>query len=55
MTGGTSLGRNFAEMMQKRTGVPARGADEALLCVAKGTGIALNHLDTYKKAIIAKR
>jgi len=55
MTGGTSLVRNFAEMMQKRTGVPARVADEALLCVAKGTGIALNHLDTYKKAIIAKR
>jgi len=55
MTGGTSLLRNFAETMQKRTGVPARVADDALLCVARGTGIALNHLDTYKKAIIAKR
>jgi hypothetical protein len=26
-----------------------------LYCVAKGTGIALSHLDTYKKAVIAKR
>jgi len=55
MTGGTSLLRNFAEMMQKRTGVPARIADDALLCVARGTGIAIDHLDNYKKAIIAKR
>jgi hypothetical protein len=25
-------------------------ADSALFCVARGTGIALEHLDTYKKA-----
>jgi actin-like ATPase involved in cell morphogenesis len=34
--------------------VKARIAEEALLCVAKGTGVVLNHLDTYKKSIIAK-
>jgi rod shape-determining protein MreB len=55
MTGGTSMLRNFPELVHRRTGVKATVADDALLCVAKGTGIALDHLDTYKKAIIAKR
>ena len=55
MTGGTSQLRNFAELVFRRTGVKAQVADDALYCVAKGSGIALNHLDTYKKAVIAKR
>ena len=55
MTGGTSQLRNFSELMFRATGVKARVADEALFCVAKGTGIALEHLDTYKKSIVAKR
>ncbi len=55
MTGGTSQLRNFPELMFRATGVKARVADEALFCVAKGTGIALEHLDTYKKSIVAKR
>ncbi len=55
MTGGTSQLRNLPELMFRATGVPARCADEALFCVVKGTGIALEHLDTYKKSIIAKR
>jgi rod shape-determining protein MreB and related proteins len=55
MTGGTSQLRNLPELMFRATGVPAHLADEALFCVVKGTGIALEHLDTYKKSIIAKR
>lgn len=55
MTGGTSMLRNFPELVFRRTGVKAVLADDALYCVAKGTGIALEHLDTYKKSIIAKR
>jgi rod shape-determining protein MreB len=55
MTGGTSQLRNLPELMYRATGVSARLADEALFCVVKGTGIALEHLDTYKKSIIAKR
>ncbi len=55
MTGGTSQLRNFAELVLRRTGVKAQVASEPLYCVALGTGIALEHLDTYKKAIIAKR
>jgi rod shape-determining protein MreB len=55
MTGGTSQLRNFSELVLRRTGVRAQVANEPLFCVAQGTGIALEHLDTYKKAIIAKR
>ncbi len=55
MTGGTSQLRNFPELVFRRTGVKAELAKDALYCVAKGTGIALEHLDTYKKSIIAKR
>lgn len=55
MTGGTSQLRNFPELIRRRTGVAATLANQALFCVAKGTGIALEHLDTYKKTIIAKR
>jgi rod shape-determining protein MreB len=55
MTGGSSLLRNFPDLIFRRTGVKARVAKDAPYCVAKGTGEALKHLDTYKKAIITKR
>ena len=55
MTGGSSQLRNFPELMFRRTGVKAVMAKDAYFCVAKGTGVALEHLDTYKKSIIAKR
>lgn len=55
MTGGSSQLRNLADLVYRRTGVKARVADEPLLCVAKGTGEALNHLNTYKKSIISKK
>lgn len=55
MTGGTSQLRNFPELVFRSTGVKARLADDALYCVAKGTGIALAHLDSYKRTIISKR
>ncbi len=55
MTGGSSLLRNLPELVLRRTGVKAQLAENPLFCVANGTGIALEHLDTYKKSIIAKR
>ena len=55
MTGGSSLLKNIDELVYRSTGVKARVADEALLCVAKGTGIALEHLEVYKKSVLAKR
>lgn len=55
MTGGSSQLRNLADLIYRRTGVKAYVADEPLLCVARGTGEALNHLDTYKKTILSKK
>jgi len=54
MTGGSSQLRNLPELVFRRTGVKAILADESLYCVAKGTGIALEHLDTYKRSIITR-
>lgn len=54
MTGGSSQLRNLPELVFRKTGVKAYLADESFFCVAKGTGIALDHLDTYKRSIIAK-
>lgn len=55
MTGGSSQLRNLPELVERRTGVKAVLAEDALYCVVKGTGIALEHLDTYKKSILAKK
>ena len=55
MTGGSSLLRNMPELVLRRTGVRAVLAKDPLYSVVKGTGIALEHLDVYKKSIIAKR
>ncbi|MEX0924614.1 MAG: rod shape-determining protein [Candidatus Paceibacterota bacterium] len=55
MTGGSSQLRNLPELVYRRTGVKCALADEAMLCVVKGTGIALEHLEMYKRTIAAKR
>lgn len=55
MTGGSSQLRNLTELVFRRTGVKAVLAEDPLYCVVKGTGIALDHLDTYKKSIISKK
>ena len=51
MTGGSSQLRNLPELVFRRTGVKAILAENPLYCVAKGTGIALEHLDTYREAL----
>ncbi|MDD5032650.1 MAG: rod shape-determining protein [Candidatus Pacebacteria bacterium] len=55
MSGGVSLLRNIDELVFRSTGVRAEVAEDSLLCVAKGTGVALEHLDAYKRSIVAKR
>ncbi len=55
LTGGSSQLRNMPELVLRRTGVRAMLANDAYFCVARGTGIALKHLDTYKKTIISKK
>ena len=54
LSGGGALLRNLDQYIVQMTGVPCYVADDALLCVAKGTGIALENLDVYKKTILSK-
>ena len=49
MSGGGSLLRNIDKLLTQVTGVPCHVADDALNCVARGTGLALEHFDFYKK------
>ena len=53
MTGGASLLRNLDRMLSKETGMPVYVSDSALSCVALGTGIAVEHVDIYKKGLMA--
>ncbi len=55
LTGGTSQLRNITELIFRRAGVKAKLADHAPLCVARGTGIALSHLNTYKRSIVGSK
>jgi rod shape-determining protein MreB len=55
MSGGSSLLRNIDQLVSQAIGVPVFVADDSLLCVAKGTGIALDNLDLYKRSILATK
>lgn len=55
LSGGTSLLRNIDQLITRATGVSAFVADEALLCVAKGTGVTLDNLEAYKRSILATK
>lgn len=54
MSGGTSMLKNFPKFVTAETGVPAYVAEDAIHCVAKGTGIALEHFDEYRRVITQK-
>ncbi|MBI2990142.1 MAG: rod shape-determining protein [Candidatus Magasanikbacteria bacterium] len=55
MSGGSSQLRNLDELFAEATGVPCYVADEPLLCVAKGTGVALENLENYKRSVLSTR
>jgi rod shape-determining protein MreB and related proteins len=54
MSGGTSLLRGFDKYLTQEIGVPAHVAEDPLLCVVKGIGLALDNIDLYKRAITQK-
>lgn len=51
MTGGGSMLKNLDALFTKVTGVPCQLAEEPRLCVVKGTGIAVEHLDEYVRSV----
>jgi rod shape-determining protein MreB len=54
MAGGTSLLLNLDKLMTKVTGVPCHIAEDPLLCVVRGTGVALENIELYKRSIAKK-
>jgi len=55
LCGGGALMKNLDKYIEKAIGVPTMIAKDPLFCVAKGTGIVLEHLENYKKSIITKK
>lgn len=55
MTGGGSLLRRLDKLISQAIGVPCYVADDPLFCVVKGTSIALDNLDLYKRSILSTR
>ncbi len=51
LSGGTSLLRNIDKLCTKEVGVACHVAEEPLLCVVRGTGVALENLEIYKRSI----
>ncbi len=54
MSGGTSLLKNLDRLMTELTGVPCHVAEDALLCVVRGTGVAMENIELYKRSINRK-
>lgn len=54
MSGGSSQLRNLNKLMTELTGVPCHVAEDALLCVARGTGVAMENIELYKRSINKK-
>ena len=52
MSGGGALLRNVDKLLTQVTGVPCHVAENALDCVALGTGLALEHFDFFKKSLV---
>lgn len=51
LSGGTSMLKNLDKYITRETGVPAYVAEDPLYCVVRGTGVALENLELYKRSI----
>ena len=55
ISGGSGMLRNLDELLARAIDVPAYVADDPLQNVVKGTGVALENLDSYKRSILSNR
>ncbi|KKS47321.1 rod shape-determining protein [Candidatus Gottesmanbacteria bacterium RIFCSPLOWO2_02_FULL_42_29] len=51
LSGGTALLTNMDKLIMQSTGVAVHIAEDPLLCVVRGTGVALENIDLYKRSI----
>ena len=54
LSGGTALLRNIDDLFTKAIGVPAHVVDDPIMCVVKGTGEALTHLEAVRRSLCGK-
>lgn len=52
LTGGGAQLRNIDALLTKVTGVPCEVANNPTECVVKGSGIAIENLDSFKKSVL---
>lgn len=52
LTGGGVLLKDLDKYFEERVGVPCQIAEEPMLCVAKGVGLAVENLNAYKKSVL---
>ncbi len=55
LSGGSANLRNIGSFFERLLGVPTYVAEDSILCVAKGSGIIIDHLDVYKRTLLNKR
>ncbi len=54
MTGGGCLVHGLDKLISKRTGLDVAIAEDAVSCVAKGTGQSLEHMDSLKDSLLTE-
>ncbi len=55
MSGGTSLLRNIDKLLTEETGVPAHVAEDAMLCVVRGTGVVMENIELWRRSVTTKK
>ena len=55
LTGGGALLSGLDKLINRETGMPVNIANEPLNCVALGTGMVLEHIDTLKSVLVSPR
>jgi rod shape-determining protein MreB len=52
ISGGGALIRNLPALLEMQLKVPVTVADDPLTAVARGTGVILEHIDTYSDVLV---
>ncbi|NPV53308.1 MAG: rod shape-determining protein [Firmicutes bacterium] len=55
MAGGGSLLRGLDRLLAEETSMPVQRTEDPLTCVALGTGVALESLDTYRRVLMTPK